>query len=128
MLFVDFSLLLLIFSLSLIFVNLIIVSTEYSSLCLSYLGLSELSGHGDCFLSHVGIFQLLSLQIFSQVLSLSSCGPYDENVGAFNVAPEVSQTLFFSFSFLYILFYGSDFHNSVFQLIYPFFCLIVVFI
>ena len=46
MLFVDFSLLLLKFSLSLIFVDWMIVSLECSSLCLSYLGVSELSGHG----------------------------------------------------------------------------------
>ena len=32
--------------------------------------------------------------------------------------------LFISFHSLYILFYSSDFHNSVFQLTYPFFCLI----
>lgn len=36
-----------------------------------------------------------------------------------------SLRLFISFhSLLYILFYSSDFHNSVFQLTYPFFCFI----
>ena len=44
-----------------------------------------------------GSFQLLSLQIFSQVLSLFSWDPSDANVGAFNVVPEVSQAVFNSF-------------------------------
>ena len=39
----------------------------------------------------LGSFQLLSLQIFSQVLSLFSFwGPYNVNVCVFNVVPEVS--------------------------------------
>ena len=48
----------------------------------------------------LGKFQLLSLQIFSQVLSLSSSfwDPYSANVAAFKVVPEVSWTLF-SFPF-----------------------------
>ena len=68
----------------------------------------------DCFPCG-GIFQLLSFQIFSQALSVSSSwDPY--NVGAFNVVPEVSQTVIYFHSFFFILFQGSDFHHSVFQL------------
>ena len=45
----------------------------------------------DYFLSHVReVFKLLSLQISSQVLSLSFWDAYNANVGAFLVVPEVS--------------------------------------
>ena len=38
------------------------------------------------------------------------------NVGVFNVVSEVSETVLISFhSFLFVLFCGSDFHHSVFQ-------------
>ena len=59
-----------------------------------------------------GSFQLLFLQIFSQVLSLFSFwDSYNADVGAFNVVPEVSQAVFVYFhSFSCILFCGSDFH------------------
>ena len=70
-------------------------------------------------------FQLLSLQIFSQVHSLFSFWDrYNVNVGTFNVVPEVSQAVFISFhSFFYILFCSSDLHHFVLQVIYLFFCL-----
>ena len=47
----------------------------------------------------LGSFQLLSLQILSQVLFLSHLfwDPYSANVGVFNVVPEVSQAVFISF-------------------------------
>ena len=67
--------------------------------------------------------------IFSQVLSLSLFSfwdPYNVNVGAFNVVPEVSCHCFSFFSLL-VLFCiwscSSDFHHSVLQVIYTFFCL-----
>ena len=50
--------------------------------------------------------------------------PYYSNVGAFNVVPKVSETVLISFHyFFFILFHGSNFHHSIFQLTYPFFCL-----
>ena len=49
----------------------------------------------------LGSFQILCLQIFSWVLSLSLFfffwDPYDANVGAFKVVPEVSQAVFIFF-------------------------------
>ena len=46
--------------------------------------------------------------------------PYNSNVGAFNVVPEVSETvLSFFHSFSFILFCSSEFHHSVFQVTYP---------
>ena len=71
-LFVIFPLLLLIFYLPLVFISLITVWV-CSSLGLSCLGLSVLPGLGWLFpFPCLGNFQQLSLQIFSQVLSLSS--------------------------------------------------------
>ena len=50
--------------------------------------------------------------------------PYNSNVDAFNVVPEVSETVLNSFhSFFFILLPGSYFHHFIFQLTYPFFCL-----
>ena len=50
--------------------------------------------------------------------------PYNVNVDAFNIVPEVSDCLHFFSFFVFILFHSSDFHQSVFQLTYSFFCLI----
>ena len=67
---------------------------------------------------------IISSNIFLSPFSLSLLlmGPF----GAFNVVPEVSYAVFFFF-FLnfppYILFCSSDFHHSVLQVPYPFFCL-----
>ena len=50
--------------------------------------------------------------------------PYNSNVVAFNIAPEVSETVLNSFhSFFFILLCGSYFHYFIFQVSYPFFCL-----
>ena len=50
--------------------------------------------------------------------------PYNSNVGAFSVVPEVSDIVFNSFnSFFFILLLRSYFHHFVFQLTYSFFCL-----
>ena len=70
-------------------------------------------------------FVIISSNIFSCPSSLLLLGPYNVNVGAFNVVPEVSEMVLISFhSFFFILFHSGDFHHSVFQLTYPFFCLI----
>ena len=74
----------------------------------------------------LGKFSTLISQIFSHsFLSLFSFwDPYNVNVCAFNVVLEVSQAVFISFhSFFFILFHGSEFHHSVFQVTYLFFCL-----
>ena len=50
--------------------------------------------------------------------------PYNSNVDAFNVVPEVSETVLKSFhSFFFILVCSSYFHHFNFQVTYPFFCL-----
>ena len=69
---------------------------------------------------------LISSHIFSGPFSLFSLwAPYNLKVGAFNVFPEVSETVLLSFhSFFFILFCSSDLQESVFQLTYSFFCLI----
>ena len=49
---------------------------------------------------------------------------YNLNVGVFNVVPEVSKTVLNSFySFFFILLCSSQFHDFIFQVTYPFFCL-----
>ena len=59
--------------------------------------------------------------MFSQALSVFHLllGPLYLNIGVFNVVPEVSETVLISFhSFFFILFHGSEFHHSVFQVTY----------
>ena len=64
-------------------------------------------------------FSTIIPQIFSHTLSFSLLlwDPYKSNVGAFNIVPEVSETVLISFhSFFFILFCFSYFHHSIFQL------------
>ena len=74
-----------------------------SFLGLSCLGLSVLPGLGWLFpFPCLRSFQLLSLQIFSQVLSLFFWDPSNANVGVFNVVlRSLRLSSFFSFFFLY---------------------------
>ena len=74
-----------ILSLSLIFISLI-------TMCLSYLGLFVFLDLVDYFLFHVGeIFSYYVFKYFLRsFLSSPSGTPYDVNVGAFKVVPEVS--------------------------------------
>ena len=78
--------------LSLIFVSLITVCLGVFLLGFIFPGTLCFLDLVDYFLSHVWeVFQLLPLEIFSQVLSFFSFwDPYNVNVGAFNVVPEVS--------------------------------------
>ena len=82
----------------------------------------------DCFLSHVGeISAILSSIIFSGPFSLSS--PTGTLIMWMLVHLTLSQrslklSSFLLITFSFILFHGSNFYNSVFQLIYLFFCLI----
>ena len=49
--------------------------------------------------------------------------PYNSNVGAFNIVPEVSETILSSFhSFYFILLFRSYFHHLIFQLMDSFLC------
>ena len=74
-----------------------------------------------------GKFQLLSL--FENVshtfsFSLLLLGPLYLSVGAFDVVPEVSETVCSYFhSFYFILLFSSYLYHSIFQLTYPFFSL-----
>ena len=47
------------------------------------------------------------------------CDPYNSNIGAFNIVPEVSETVLISF--LFILLYIGYFHHSFLQFTYLFF-------
>jgi len=82
----------------------------------------------DNFLSHVGeVFSYYLFKYFLRFfLFLSSFwDSYTVNTGAFNVVPEVKLLgclRFFSFFFLYSVF-SIDFHHSVLQATYLFFCL-----
>ena len=90
--------------------------------CLCFLDLSEY------FLSHVReFFSYYQFKYFLRPFLplFSFCDPCNVNAGVFNVVPEASWTVLISFySFFFIVFHGSDFHQSVFQLTYSFFCFI----
>ena len=77
------------------------------TMCLSYLGLFVFLDLVDYFLFHVGeIFSYYVFKYFLRsFLSSPSGTPYDVNVGAFKVVPEVSQAvfLFILFSTFYFL-------------------------
>ena len=116
-----------IFSLVLIFVDLIAMSLSMfpfgfflpGTLCFLDLGLCFLSCVREVFSCHLFRYFLRSF------LSLFSFWPcHTENSGAFNVVPEVSETVLISFhSFFFVLFLCSYFHHSVLQLTFSFFCL-----
>ena len=64
---------------------------------------------------------IISSNTFLGLFLFSFYDLYNANVGALNVDPEVSQTVFISLHFFFfILFCRSDFHHSVFQLTYLF--------
>ena len=81
----------------------------------------------DYFLSHIR--EVFNYNLFKYFLSpflflFFFCDAYNSNVGAFNVVPEVSDTVLNSFhSFLLILPCSSYFHYFIFQVTYQFFCL-----
>ena len=81
----------------------------------------------DYFLSHIR--EVFNYNLFKYFLSpllflFFFWDPYNLNVGSFNVAPEVSETVLNScHSFFFFLLCGSYFHCFIFQLTYPFFCL-----
>ena len=77
-----------------------------------------------------GSSQLLSLQIIFQVLSLSLLllGPLQWECWCILCCPRcpLCHLHFFSVSFFYILFWGSNSHHSVFHVNYLFFCLSIL--
>ena len=81
----------------------------------------------DYFLSHIR--EVFNYNFFKYFLSpflflFFFWNPYNSNVVAFNVVPEVSETVLSSFhSFFFIQLCGSYFHYFIFQVTYPFFCL-----
>ena len=64
---------------------------------------------------------IIRSSIFSWSFFLSSSGtPYDSNVGAFNIVPEVSEIVLISFnSFFFFPLCFIYFHHSIIYLIYP---------
>ena len=80
----------------------------------------------DYFLSHVGkVFDYHLFKNFLRLfLFLFFLDPYNSDVAAFKIVPDVSEIILSSFNcFSFILFFSSYFHHSISQLTYPFFCL-----
>ena len=116
------------FSLSLIFVSLITVCLGVFLLGFILPGTSlRFLDLIDYFLSHIR--EAFNYNLFKYFLNpfvflFFFWNPYNSNVGAFHVVPEVSETVLdYSHSFFFILFCGSYFHSFIFQVTYPFFCL-----
>ena len=82
---------------------------------------------GYYFFSYIReVFDYNLFKYFFQALffSLLLLEPLNVNLGAFNIVPEVSETVLIYFhSFFFILLHDSDFHYSVFQITYSFLCL-----
>ena len=80
----------------------------------------------DYFLFHAGIisnYNLFKKFLIPSLFLFFFGDPYNSNVCAFDIVPEVSETLLSSFhSFYFILFYRSYFHHFIFQLTDSFFC------
>ena len=115
-----------IFSLYLIFDNLINMCLGVFLLGFILYGTLPFLDLIDYFLTHIRKFStIISSNIFSvPFFFLFFWDPYNSNVVAFNVVPEVSEIVLNSFhSFFFILLCGSCFHFFIFQVTYPFFCL-----
>ena len=80
----------------------------------------------DYFFIHVG--KIFNYNLFKNFLLtflflFFFWDPYNSSVGAFNVVPEISETIFSSsHSFYFILLFRSYFHHFIFQLTDSFFC------
>ena len=113
-------------SLCLVFVSLITMCLVMFLLRLSCLGLFVPLGLEWLFLFPCwGKFQLESLQKFSHTISflLFFWDPYNLNVGAFDMVPEVSETVLrSSHSFYFILLFRSYFHYLSSSSLISFFC------
>ena len=114
-----------ILSLCLVFVSLILCVLACFSLGLSCMGLFvplEL----DYFLFHVGeifIYNLFKNFLIPLLFLFFFWDPYNSNVGASDIGPEVSETILSSFhSLFFILLFRSYFHHFIFQFTDLFFC------
>ena len=118
MLIVAFPLLLLIVFVCLVFVSLIVCVLACFSLGLSCMGLFVPLGL-DYFLFHVG--EIFNYNFFKNFLIpflflFFFWDPYNLNVGAFGIVPEVSETVLSSIHYLnFILFFRSYFHHFIFS-------------
>ena len=76
----------------------------------------------DYFLFHVG--EIFNYNLFKNFIILFfSWDPYNLNAGAFDIVPEVSETVLSAFhSFYFILLFRSYFYHFIFQLTDSFFC------
>ena len=96
------------------------------SLGLSCMVLFALLGLIDYFLFHLGEnfkYNLFKNLLMPFLFLFFFWDPYNSNVGAFDIFPEVSETIFGSFySFYFILLFRRYLHHFVFQLTDPFFC------
>ena len=111
-----------ILSLSLVFVSLINMCLGMFLLGFILYGTLCLLGLIGYFLCHVG--EIFNYNLFKNVLmpflSPFFWNPYNSNVGAFDMVPEVSETVLSSFHS--ILPVRSYFHHFIFQLTHWFFC------
>ena len=88
------------------------------------MGLSCFLNLVDCFFSHV--WKVFSYYVFKYFLKTFLSPPSGTHIMPMLVYLKLSQRSLRLSSFLFILFSmfcGSDFHHSVLQVIYPFFCL-----
>ena len=110
-------------SLCLVFVSLI-------SMCLGVFLLGFIlygTLHDSCIwltnsFSMLGKFSTVISSKFFSYHFLFFCEPYIFNVGAFDIVPEVSETILPSFIFLLFLLFRSYFHHFIFQFTDFFFC------
>ena len=116
-----------ILSLCLVFVSLINMCLGVFLLGFILYGTLHLLDLIDYFLFHGG--EIFNYNLFKNFLIpfhflFFFWDPYNSNVGAFNIVPEVSETILScSFhSFYFILLLGSYFHQLIFQVTDSFFC------
>jgi len=111
-----------IFSLNLIFVNLINMGLDIFLLEFILHGTLQFLDFGDCFHSHVReVFSYYLYKYFLRPFLSSSGTPLMQTL----VGLVLSQTaLKLSLFLFFILFHGNGFHHPVFQVTYPFFILI----
>ena len=115
-----------ILSLCLIFVSVISICLDFFFLEFILYGTLCLLDLIDYFIFHVG--EIFNYNLFKNFLIhflflFFFWDPYNSNVGAFDIFPEVSETIFGSFySFYFILLFRRYLHHFVFQLTDPFFC------
>ena len=114
-----------ILSLCLVFVSLISMCLGVLLLGFILYGTLCLSDLTDYFFFHV--WEIFNYNLFKKflipfLLLFFFWDPYNSNVGAFDIVPEVSETILSSFhSFYFILLFRSYFHYFIFQLTNSFF-------